>query len=398
MCNGHRPAGSPLFLYIPSDKDVGKEQSPMTNQLLLAQVLAEGIENVLTLNSFWPVFVVPLATFASPYLIAWWNGRRADKQMDFSKRSKPPELARYKELLEISKAYKDLVNFENVDALAIVSPEYRDIEEARKIALERLSWEQKVLSECHDIQARKRLLKIPDSYIVGQWMGDIRSLPNFKTLASMLVEFILYIFLAFMSIKYIKYCIGLVNVSISPIRDPDSVPSDSRYLVLFFPIVTVVLFLLSIVLVRVTYVISKSFGAVISWEEVARYEYIKIINKYAPIKVRERLNKIISSRARNIARMRYSMVDEEYAKLVNVPKFWRKNNWLVPMVKILSIALPYALLEKFNKSGKPYGSYLDGAFKIDAKSLEDKEPSTQDKAASDKEDKESAETKAENKS
>lgn len=361
----------------------------MTNQLLLAQVLAEGTDSTQSLTAIpWTTIISSaiglLATFASPYLIAWWNGRRADKQMDFSKRSKPPELARYKELLEISKAYKDLVNFENVDSLAIVSPEYREIEEARKIALERLSWEQKVLSECHDIQARKRLLKIPDSYIVGQWMGDIRSLPSFKTLPSMLVEFILYIFLAFMSIKYIIYCVDLVNVSFSLIHDPDSVPSDSRYLVLFFPIATIVLSLLSIVLVRVTYVISKSFGIVISWEEVARYEYIKIINKYAPINVRERLNKVISSRARNIARMRYSMVDEEYAKLVNVPKIWGKNNWLIPMVKILSITLPYALLEKFNESGKPYGSYLEGAFEIDAKNLEVKEVSTQDKAASDK--------------
>lgn len=367
----------------------------MTNQILLSQVLAEGIENVLTLNSFWPVFVVPLGTFATPYLIAWWNGRRADKQMDFSKRSKPPELARYKELLEISKAYRDLVNFENVDALAIVSSEYREIEEARKIALERLSWEQKVLSECHDIHARKRLLKIPDSYIVGQWMGDVRSLPNFKTLASLLAEFILCIFLVFMSIKYIIYCIDLVDVSFSLIQNPDSVPSGSRYLVLLFPVVTVVLSLLSIVLVRVTYVISRSFGVVVSWEEVARYEYIKIINKHAPINVRERLNKVISSRARNIARMRYLMVDEEYAALVNVPKIWRKDKWYIPPVKILMAATPYTLLEKFNKGKKPYGSYLDGVFEIDAKNLEDKELSTQDKAASDKE---SAETKAENKS
>jgi len=41
-------------------------------------------------------------------------------------------------------------------------------------------------------------------------------------------------------------------------------------------------------------------------------------------------------------------------------------------------------LEKFNKSGRPYGSYLDGVFETDAKNLEDKEPLTQDKAASDK--------------
>ena len=356
----------------------------MTNQLLLAQVLAEGIENVLTLNNLWPVFVGPLVTFASPYLVAWWNGRKADKQMDFSKRSKPPELARYKELLEISKTYKDLVNFENVDALAIVSPEYREIEGCRKIALERLSWEHKVLSECRDIQVRKRLLKIPESYIVGQWMGDIRSLPNFKTFASALAEFILCIFLIFVSLKYVIYYIDLVNVSFSLIQDPGRLPSDSQYLVLFFPAVTLVLSLLSVVLVRATYVISKSFGIVISWEEIARYEYIKISNKYAPKNVHEKLDKLISSRARNVARMRYSMVDEEYAKLVNVPDFWRKDNWLIPIAKILSITIPYALLEKFNKGKLPYGSYLPGVFEIDAKNPVDEESLAQGKAVSDK--------------
>lgn len=356
----------------------------MTNQLLLAQVLAEGTENVLTLNNLWPVFVGPLVTFASPYLVAWWNGRKADKQMDFSKRSKPPELARYKELLEISKTYKDLVNFENVDALAIASPEYREIEGCRKIALERLSWEHKVLSECRDIQARKRLLKIPESYIVGQWMGDIRSLPNFKTFASLLVEFILYIFLVFISIKYVIYYINLVNVSFLLIHDPGSVPPGSQYLVLFFPVVTVVLSLSSVVLVRVTYIIFKSFGIVISWEEIARYEYIKILNKYAPKNVREQLNKAISSRARNIARMRYAMVDEEYAVLVNVPKIWRRDKWYIPPVKILMAAVPYALLEKFNNSGKPYGSYLEGAFEIDTTSPVGEESLAQGEAVSDK--------------
>lgn len=359
----------------------------MMNQLLLAQVLAEGTENVLTLNNLWPVFVGPLVTFASPYLVAWWNGRKADNQMDFSKRSKPPELARYKELLEISKTYKDLANFENVDALAIASPEYREIEKCRKIALERLSWEHKVLSECRDIQARKRLLKIPESYITGQWMGDIRSLPNFKNFASLLAEFILCIFLVFVSIKYIIYYIDLVKVSFSLIQDPGSVPSDSQYLVLFFPVVTLVLSLLSVVLVRVTYVISRSFGNVISWEEITRYEYLKISNKYAPKNVREYLNKLISSRARNVARMRYSMVDEEYAALVNVPKMWRRDKWYIPPVKILMAAVPYILLEKFNKSGKPYGSYLEGAFEVDAKNPVGEESLAQDRAVSDKKDK-----------
>ncbi|WP_294628226.1 hypothetical protein, partial [uncultured Rothia sp.] len=80
----------------------------------------------------------------------------------------------------------------------------------------------------------------------------------------------------------------------------------------------------------------------------------------------------------------YAMVDEEYAALVNVPKIWRKDKWYIPPVKILMSATPYTLLEKFNKEGIPYGSYLDGVFEIDAKNHENKEPSSQDKAASDK--------------
>ena len=156
----------------------------MKNQLLLAQRLAEGAENMIAVSNFLPVLTGALITLIGSLLVGWWNGRKADRQMDFSKRSKPPELARYKELLEISKEYKELVNFENVDALVIVSPEYREIEECRKIALERLAWEHKVLSECRDIQARKRLLKIPESYIVGQWMGDIKIFPSFNTILS----------------------------------------------------------------------------------------------------------------------------------------------------------------------------------------------------------------------
>lgn len=364
----------------------------MTNQLLLAQVLATGFD----WDYLWhwthddglvrTLVTAVIAGFVS-LCIAWWNDRRADKQMDFSKRSKPPELARYKELLEISKAYKDLGNYENVDALAIVSPEYREIEESRKIALERLSWEHKVLSDCRNIQARKKLLKIPESYIVGQWMGDLRLLPNFNTFASLMWQVILYIFMALISIKSVVYCKDLVNVSLSIIWDSGSIPYNSRYLIALFPIATVVLSLMSIILIRITYVVAKLLGIVVSGGEVARYEYIKILKKHAPKNVYENLNQIISSPGRNIVRMRYAMVDEEYAALVNVPKIWRRDKWYIPPVKILMAAVPYILLEKFNKSGKPYGSYLEGAFEVDAKNLVGEESLAQDRAVSDKKDK-----------
>lgn len=69
--------------------------------------------------------------------VAWWNGRKVDKQMELSKEATPPELTRYKEWLEISEKYKELVNFENVDALSKASKEYKEIEASRNAALER---------------------------------------------------------------------------------------------------------------------------------------------------------------------------------------------------------------------------------------------------------------------
>ena len=355
----------------------------MTNQLLLAQVLAEGSENIVTVSNFFPVLSGAL-TLIGTLLVAWWNGRKADRQMDFSKRSKPPELARYKELLEISKAYKELVNFENVDALAIVSSEYRDIEGCRKIALERLAWEQKVLSECHNVYAQKRLLDISEPYIVGKWMGDIKLLPGFNTILSASIQVILYIYMIAMSISYGLECIKLTILSFQVIVNPEVLDGEKQYMVALTPVLTIFLAFMSIFSVRILYVVIKSLGSVISNGEIARYEYVKILHKYAPKNIRENLDTLINSPAKNAVRLRYAMFDSEYGKLVNVPDFWRKNNRLTPPVKILSITIPYALLEKFNKSGKPYGSYLDGAFEVDAKNLENKEPPTQDKAASDK--------------
>lgn len=370
----------------------------MKNQLLLAQMLAEGTENMIAVSNFLPVLTGALITLIGSLLVAWWNGRKADRQMDFSKRSKPPELARYKELLEISKEYKELVNFENVDALAIVSPEYREIEGCRKIALERLAWEHKVLSECRDIQARKRLLKIPESYIVGQWMGDIKIFPSFNTILSVFLQVILYIFMIAMSIRYGIECIKLAILSFQVIVNPEILDGERQYMVVLIPALTLFLTFMSIFSVRTLYVVIKPLGNAISSGEIARYEYIKILQKYAPKNICENLDALINSPAKAVVRLGYAMFDSEYAALVNVPKIWRRNKWYIPPVKILMAAVPYALLEKFNKSGKPYGSYLEGAFEIDAKNLEGKELSAQGKAASDKEDKESVDTKAESKS
>lgn len=108
----------------------------MTNQLLLAQVLAAGFDwNYLwhwthdqDLGKVLISAIAPIATAVIAALSLILSARRETKQMELSKQGTPPELTRYKEWLEISEKYKELVKFGNVDALSIISEEYREIE------------------------------------------------------------------------------------------------------------------------------------------------------------------------------------------------------------------------------------------------------------------------------
>lgn len=142
----------------------------MTNQLLLAQVLAEG----LNWDYLWhwthddglvrTLITAVIAGLVS-LCVAWWSGRKIDKQMELSKQANPPELNCYKTWLEVSEKYKELVNFENLDALSIASEEYREIEASRKASLERAVWERKVFAFCPNSNAQKLLMQINPSKI-----------------------------------------------------------------------------------------------------------------------------------------------------------------------------------------------------------------------------------------
>lgn len=204
-------------------------------------------------------------------------------------------------------------------------------------------------------------------------MGDIKIFPSFNTILSVFLQVILYIFMIAMSIRYGIECIKLAILSFQVIVKPEILDGERQYMVVLTPALTLFLTFMSIFSVRTLYVVIKPLGNAISSGEIARYEYIKILQKYAPKNICENLDALINSPAKAVVRLGYAMFDSEYAALVNVPKIWRRNKWYIPPVKILMAAVPYALLEKFNKSGKPYGSYLEGAFEIDAKNLESKE-------------------------
>ena len=129
--------------------------------LLLAHLVADGNQDAKASSApLWAAWVPAVIALLGTLLVAWRSGRKTDKQMELSKEATPPELTRYKEWLEISEKYKELVNFENVDALSKASGEYKEIEASRRAAFERAVWERKVLATCPSILLQKRLLGI----------------------------------------------------------------------------------------------------------------------------------------------------------------------------------------------------------------------------------------------
>ncbi len=145
----------------------------MTNQLLLAQVLAAGLDwNYLwhwthdqDLGKVLISAIPPIAMAIITALGLMFTARRETQKMELSKQGTPPALTQYKEWLEVSANYKEFVNFENVDALSIASEEYREIEASRKASLERAVWERKVFAFCPNSNAQKLLMQINPSKI-----------------------------------------------------------------------------------------------------------------------------------------------------------------------------------------------------------------------------------------
>nr|WP_294630278.1 hypothetical protein [uncultured Rothia sp.] len=139
--------------------------------------------------------------------------------------------------------------------------------------------------------------------------------------------------------------------------------------------------------VRLLYIVLDGFIDALRGVKIAEHEYIKIVQIYAREEVFAEVIKVASKTYKNASRVRYSFLDEKYSDMINLPAVWRSGVWYSGISKFLGFMAPYFVLEKFNKSEKPYGSYLEGAFEIDAKNPVDEESLAQDRAVSDKKDK-----------
>lgn len=134
--------------------------------LLLAHLVADGNQDAKASSApVWATWVPATIGLLGSLGVAWWSGRKIDKQMELSKQATPPELTRYKEWLEASEKYKEIMEFERANSFEDAEKEYQEIRASRKAALDRAVWERKVISECSNIQAQKLVMEIPESKI-----------------------------------------------------------------------------------------------------------------------------------------------------------------------------------------------------------------------------------------
>lgn len=145
----------------------------MMKQMLLAEMLSEGAEATQSSSALpWGTWIPSVIGLLASLIVAWWSGRKIDKQMELSKQATPPELTRYKTWLEVSETFKELEGVADTRALAD-SKEYQEIEASRNVALERAVWERKVISECSNVQAQKLVMELSESKIYEIHHPDI---------------------------------------------------------------------------------------------------------------------------------------------------------------------------------------------------------------------------------
>lgn len=285
--------------------------------------------------------------------VAWWNGRKTDKQMELSKEATPPELTRYKEWLEISGKYKELVGSTNVHILAKISSEYQEIESSRKEALTRATWERKVLASCPNIRGQKRLLDIPVSQVV-HGNKEISSLPNFRCGKYLWLEALLVV------PAFVGILITMIMLAISFIIHLSSGDKDVIGLTVLF----VLNFLLCLYGLSFWVNAAESTRNSLSGEWFAEYGYLRILQENLPSDKFEDLFKFSMSKINNPQRYFFALWDGNYRNFVYFPK-WVESKFSFILEPVI-FGLPYSLINIRHKSrGYNYGEYRFDIFDID---------------------------------
>lgn len=325
----------------------------MMKQMLLAQMLTEGAEATQSSSTLpWGTWIPSVIGLLGALIVAWWSGRKIDKQVELSKQATPPELTRYKTWLEVSEKYKELVSFENVDALSIASEEYKEIEASRKAALQRAVWERKVISACPDIHVQRRILNIPHVILLGKKIDFFTLWPWLKSRFVKILEHIFSVFIAiWVTMILIEYFQG--------VKDKQDFFVDVFWFVLATYILSYILTLLSMD----------------SGEMDAEYYCIQI--RTAETEVHgEELAGSFSRYVANRRRVRFASSKSEYREWIYYPGFSLRGRpigrFIIPVTLFVYNLFPVywvLCLFSWSKYGewKMYGTYRPGAFGLDEK-------------------------------
>ena len=292
--------------------------------LLLAHLVADGEKaSEASSGPVWATWVPATIGLLGLLGVAWWSGRKTDRQMELSKQATPPELTRYKTWVEVSEKYKELIEFERANSFEDAEKDYQEIRASRKAALDRAVWERKVISECSNIQAQKLVMEIPESKIYEINNPNINrgielSADDYIRLKSSFIIWFIYL-----SIIIISLVPVLIKVLLGT-------PWKEVWGALAFPIIVIVLLkpmFLNIFPNRDSGALEANFCIRKMRVELLENKYNLLDKNYDPssLKTNEYWEKKLMTE-----RLRYSILLDEWGDYVHCPwvgKVWYKNIW-----------------------------------------------------------------------
>ena len=280
------------------------------------------------------------------------TARKTTQQMELSKQGTPPELTRYKEWLEISERYKEFAKISDACKSEDKLKEYQEIESSRRVALERATWERKVLASCPNIRGQKRLLNIPASQVV-HGNKEISSLPNFRYGKYLWLEALLVV-PAFVGMLFTLVMLAISFIIHLLSGDEDVIGSTISF---------VFNFLLCLYSLGFWVNAAESTRNNLSGERFAEYGYLRILQENLSSDKFEDLFKSSLNKINNSQRCFFALWDENYRNFVYFPK-WVESKFSFILEPII-FGLPYWLINIRHRSrGYNYGEYRPEIFGI----------------------------------
>ena len=328
------------------------------NLLLLAHLVADGGKAAETSSGpVWATWVPATIGLLGSLGVAWWSGRKTDRQMELSKQATPPELTRYKEWLDASEKYKTLVGSLDDGISTEESDEYKDIESSRQAALKRAVWERKVLSACPDVNGQKRLLGISDGVIVNG--NKVNYIPSFGSSGLTALGIFFAVLLILLAIAFIVPIASDLWGNFCVTKGFATGEWDIVSIILDILLILIILWATNH-FINIIDVVTMSM----SGKYFAEYGYLRIIQDDMSAKEFEDILRNSCNKNSNAQRCIFALWDEKYRNFVYCPR--ELNSKWSYVLGILNFGLPYKFINRgYKKRGYSYGEYRFDIFDID---------------------------------